>query len=116
MARILLVEDEAIITMMLEIWLMDRGHDLIGPAHDISSALELISNGGIDAAVVDLVLGPDKSYRVADALIEASIPFSWATGYERRDIDEAYRHLPVISKPYSETEFTAAVEALLMPR
>ena len=59
MAKILIVDDEPLITAMLEDWLSELGHDVVGPAHNLAKALEL-AKSEIDAAIVDVSLGKDN--------------------------------------------------------
>jgi CheY-like chemotaxis protein len=113
MARILVVEDEVVIAMMVELWLADLGHELIGPAPNAATASALIEGGGIDAAILDVSLEGVRSYGIADALRTKGIPFAWGTGYSSRDIDARYRDAPIIAKPYSLEDFTRVVGALV---
>jgi CheY-like chemotaxis protein len=113
MAHILVVEDEAVISMMVEAWLADLGHDLVGPASTIAAALKLIETGEFDAAIVDLSLDGKHTYKIADALRLKGIPFAWGTGYRARDIEPAYRDELIVAKPYAFDAFSNAVALLL---
>jgi CheY-like chemotaxis protein len=112
MARILLVEDEPLIGAMTEEWLGDLGHEVVGPAIDGASALRL-AEAEIDAAIVDLSLGRDNGYPVADILIARRVPFAFATGYEPEALKPEYRGYPTLSKPYEFDTFRRMVESLL---
>ena len=68
MAKILIVDDEPLITAMLEDWLSELGHDVVGPAHNLAKALEL-AKSEIDAAIVDVSLGKDNAYPLVEALM-----------------------------------------------
>ena len=79
--RILVVEDEPLIAMMLEDYLDILGRKVAGVADSVSTALPLVAAGGIDAAIVDVNLnGGEKCWPVADALAAAGVPFVVATG------------------------------------
>ena len=65
MAKILIVDDEPLITAMLEDWLSEMGHDVVGPAHNLANALEL-AKSEMDAAIVDVSLGQDNAYPLVD--------------------------------------------------
>ena len=73
MAKILVVDDEPLISAMTEEWLSELGHVVVGPAHNLATAMELAGTE-IDAAIVDVSLGRDKSYPLADALERARRP------------------------------------------
>ena len=78
---ILIVEDEALLALLLKDAVEEAGAIAIGPATTIATALPLIEAGGIDGAVLDLNLGGDRSGPIAEALGAARIPFVVATGY-----------------------------------
>ncbi|WP_343519894.1 response regulator [Sphingomonas sp.] len=100
--RILVVEDEPLIAMMLEDFLGILGKQVAGVADSVSTALPLVAAGGIDAAIVDVHLnGGEKCWPVADALAEAGIPFLVATGGGDDMIADGHRHRPVLAKPYT---------------
>ena len=82
MARILVVDDEPLISAMTEEWLSELGHVVVGPAHNLAAALKLVEMD-MDAAIVDVSLGKDNSYPLAEALSARGVPFALATGYGR---------------------------------
>jgi DNA-binding NarL/FixJ family response regulator len=83
MAKILIVDDEPLITAMMEDWLSELGHLVVGPAHNLATAMELAASE-IDVAIVDVSLGKDNSYPLVEALISRGLPFALATGYGAR--------------------------------
>ena len=90
MARILIVDDEPLIAAMLEEWLSELGHVAVGPAHNLAQALEL-AGSDVDAAIVDVSLGDDNSYPLAEALMARGLPFALATGHGPEGIEPRYR-------------------------
>ena len=90
MAKILIVDDEPLITAMMEDWLSELGHEAIGPAHNLARALDL-ANSDIDAAIVDVSHGKDNSYPLVDALIGRGLPLALATGHGQDGTDPKYR-------------------------
>lgn len=116
MAKVLIVEDEAVISMMLEVWLTDLGHEVAGSASTIQKALGLIEAEKFDAAILDVSLGGSLSYEVADALRRHGIPFAWGTGYSERDIKPEYRDEAIVAKPYLPDVFAEAIAMLLANR
>ena len=112
MARILVVDDEPLISAMTEDWLSELGHSVVGPAHNLAAALKL-AEMDLDAAIVDLALGKDKSYPLADALIARRIPFALTTGYGPDGIEPKYRAHSTLGKPFEFATFRRVVDELL---
>jgi len=115
MARILIVDDEPLIAEMMEEWLAELGHVVVGPAHDLARALEL-AESDVDAAIVDLSLGKDTSYPLADALSARGLPFALATGHGRDSIEPRYREQATLTKPFEFATFRGAVDQLMAAR
>ena len=100
--RILIVEDEPLIAMMLEDFVDMVGKSVAGTADSVAGALALIEQGGVDAAILDLNLrGGEKSTPVAAALSGRGIPFVFATGGSGDSVDPAYRDRPCLTKPFT---------------
>ncbi len=112
MARILVVDDEPLISAMTEDWLSELGHSVVGPAHNLAAALKL-AEMDLDAAIVDLALGKDKSYPLADALIARRIPFALTTGYGPDGIEPKYRAHSTLGKPFEFAAFRRVIDELL---
>jgi CheY-like chemotaxis protein len=112
MARILVVDDEPLISAMTEDWLLELGHAVVGPAYNLNSALKL-AESDLDAAIVDLALGKDKSYPLADALIARGVPFALTTGYGREGVDPKYRAHSMLGKPFEFASFRRVIDELL---
>jgi CheY-like chemotaxis protein len=115
MARILVVDDEPLIAAMMEEWLSELGHFVIGPAHNLAHALELAASD-IDAAIVDVSLGKDNSYPLVDALIARGLPFALATGYGLESLAPQYRNQPTLGKPFEFATFRGAIDQLVAAR
>jgi CheY-like chemotaxis protein len=99
--RLLVVEDETMIAMLLEDILDDLGCSVAGPVADVPSALGLLERESVDAAILDVNLDGQPSYAVADALAARGIPFGFITGYGASGLDGAYADRPVIQKPFT---------------
>lgn len=100
--NILIVEDEPLIAMMLEDFLDALDRVPAGTADNVSGALDRISAGGIDAAILDVNLrGGEQSWPVADRLADMGIPFVLATGGADDSIAERHRERPVLAKPFT---------------
>jgi DNA-binding NarL/FixJ family response regulator len=111
--RILIVEDEPLIAMMLEDFLDALDREVAGTADNVASALELIELDGCDAAILDVNLrGGETSWAIADKLAEAGIPFVIATGGGGDSIADAHRDRPILSKPFTMDGVEKALDGL----
>ena len=112
MARVLIVDDEPLIAMLAQDWLEDLGHQTVGPAHDLKTALSLTQEP-LDAAILDVSLGPDKSYEVARQLRAHAVPFAFATGHAPGAAVGEFGDALTLPKPYSFETFSGVVAALV---
>ena len=100
--RVLLVEDEPLIAMMLEDFLDLLERQCAGTADSVETALALVEAGGFDCAILDVNLrGGEKSWPIAAALAEKGIPFVFATGGADDMLIEEFRGWPVLQKPFT---------------
>jgi DNA-binding response OmpR family regulator len=111
--RILIVEDEPLIAMMLEDFLDALDREVAGTADNVADALARIAEGGVDGAILDVNLrAGERSWPVADALAAAGIPFLLATGGSGDTIADAHRGAPILSKPFTMDNVEKALNAL----
>ena len=110
--RILLVEDEMIIAMMLEDLLADLGYDVVGIAARADEALAIIQAQSIDAAILDLNLAGQRSDSVADSLAARDIPFVFSTGYGEQGLKPEYRDRPLLKKPFRSADLERVLASL----
>lgn len=112
--RVLVVEDDEIISMLLEDMLADFGCAVVGTATRVEDALDVIgATTAIDVAVLDVNLHGTRSDPVADALAACGIPFVFSTGYDGGGIIDAHRDRPVLQKPFKQADLAAALARLL---
>jgi CheY-like chemotaxis protein len=104
--RILIVEDEALVAMLVEDALLDAGALVLGPAASVQAALALLAAEAPEAAVLDLNLAGESSAPVADALAAAGVPFVVASGYGAEGVPRQHAKAPVLAKPYDPSELT----------
>jgi PAS domain S-box-containing protein len=97
--RVLLVEDEALVALMIQETLIEFGFDVLGPVGTVSEALAAARERRIDAAVLDINLGHELVYTVAEILAQRGVPFVFVTGYDADSIDERFSGIPVLQKP-----------------
>ena len=99
--RILVVEDEYLIAMMLRDALEDVGSVVVGPVPSVEKAIKTIAaDSNIDAAILDVNLGGVMAYPVAEALIARNIPFVFTTGYEDATLRARFPKIRNCHKPY----------------
>jgi CheY-like chemotaxis protein len=98
--RILVVEDELMIRMLLEDMLGELGHTVAAEAARIEEALDAAKNADFDIAILDVNLNGQPISPVADALVARGMPFVFATGYGERGLPEPYRDRPTLKKPF----------------
>ncbi|CAO4195145.1 response regulator [Methylorubrum extorquens] len=110
--RVLLVEDESMVAMLAEDMLLDLGCAVV-VAMRLDQALAQLKDGDFDLAVLDVNLGSTRSYPVADALFDRCVPFLFATGYGLEGVEQDYRVVPVMQKPYRQAQLQHLLEHLL---
>lgn len=107
--RVLVVEDEMLVSMLLEDMLTDCGCEVVGPAADVDAALDLATSAQIDAAILDLNLGGRRSFPVAEALRDRGVPYAFASGYGESGLNEEHRNTPVLQKPFRQADLELAL-------
>ena len=107
--RILIVEDEGMVAMLLEEIVDELGYTVVGPVAHVAPALELLEAEEIDGALLDVNLVGERSYPIADALDERGRPYVFITGYGLAGLDEAYRDRPVLQKPFTRDRLEQAL-------
>ena len=112
--RVLVVEDEMMVLLNIEGALADLGCTAVSSAATIDGALALLEAERFDVAMLDVNLGGQASYRVAEALALRSIPFVFSTGYGENGIEARFGDRPVLRKPYSDPHLGAALASLLL--
>ena len=110
--RVLVVEDEMLIGMLLEDMLTDMGHTVVAIVPRVNEALAAAQREEFDLAILDVHLNGQAVFPVADALIERGIPFVFATGYGERGLPEQYRKRPILQKPFAKDDLEMILAAL----
>jgi len=109
--RVLVVEDESLVAMLLETILEDMGCTPVGPASNIDEGMALATDGErLDAALLDVNVAGRQVFPVAQALKDRGVPFVFSTGYGEGGLPEEWRGQSTIQKPFTE----AAVRQALM--
>ena len=110
--KVLIVEDEALVAMLVEDALLDTGFAVIGPAATVEEALALLEREAPDAVVLDLNLAGETSTPVADWLAARGIPYVIATGYGATGLPAGHQDAMVLAKPYDPAELTCMLDRI----
>jgi CheY-like chemotaxis protein len=111
--RILVVEDEYLIRMLMEDMLADLGYEIAAAVGSIKEASEFAANGDFDVAVLDVNLDGQEIYPVADIMTKRGKPFVFVTGYGENSLIETYRDRPALQKPFQVEQIKAVLDKLL---
>jgi CheY-like chemotaxis protein len=112
-ARVLVVEDEAAISMLLEDMLLDFGCEVVGPAARLSKALEMAESESFVVAILDVNVAGEPIYPVAEAIVRRGLPLVFSTGYGGAGIREPFRDRPVVQKPFSQQDLKRTLIAAI---
>ncbi len=110
--RILVVEDEELIGLMLVDVLEEMGAVTLGPAGTVAEALRLVEEGGMTAALLDLSLRGETVYPVADQLVAVGVPYVFITGYGQGHLTPRHAHAPILSKPFGPAQLSELFERI----
>ncbi len=110
--RILVVEDEMMVSMLIEDMLTDLGCSVVGPAARLDEAIALATTAQIDCAVLDVNLGGQPIFPLADILRERGHPFAFATGYGDAGLRDIDKGTPVLQKPFREGDLARVLDEL----
>ncbi|MGK7868241.1 response regulator [Falsiroseomonas sp. E2-1-a20] len=110
--KVLVVEDEALVAMLVEDALLDAGFEVLGPAATVEEALSLLDRERPDAVVLDLNLAGETSTPVADLLAARGIPYVIATGYGASGLPPGHQKAMVLAKPYDPGELISMLGRL----
>jgi PAS domain S-box-containing protein len=97
--RLLLVEDEVLVAMAIKDMLIELGFEVVGAYNRVTEAFAVAANQDIDAAILDVSLGGELIYPVADCLVAKDVPFVFITGYGAEAIDARFASYRVLQKP-----------------
>jgi|SRR6185437_10787560 CheY-like chemotaxis protein len=111
--RVLVVEDEYLIRMLLEDMLADLGYDVAAAVGTIAEASDLAAKGDFNVAVLDVNLDGKEIYPVAAILAKRGLPFVFVTGYGERSLSEPYRDRPALQKPFQVEQLKSMLDGLL---
>lgn len=112
--RVLIVEDESLVAMLLETILEDMGCTPVGPASTVAEGLSMVAaDAPLDAALLDVNVAGSQVFPVAQALKDRGVPFVFSTGYGEGGLPDAWRGQSTIQKPFTEAAIRDALMAAM---
>lgn len=114
--RILVVEDEMLIAVLIEQILQEFGCVVVGPVARLDVALQLASQEALDAAILDVAIRGGHVQPVAEQLLARGIPFVLASGYGDWSLPESLRNQPRLTKPFTQEDLAHHVKLLCARR
>jgi CheY-like chemotaxis protein len=102
--RVLVVEDESLVAMLLETILEDMGCTPVGPVATVEEGLAMVADEqSLDAALLDVNVAGREVFPIAEALTARGVPFVFSTGYGEGGLPDAWRGHPTVQKPFTES-------------
>ena len=111
--RVLVVEDEYLVAILIEEILESAGCIVMGPIPRLPEALDAAHHDNCDAAVLDVNLAGERINPVADALSERNVPFLFVTGYGASALPSEYAERPRLHKPFRMAELLGALASVV---
>jgi CheY-like chemotaxis protein len=111
-ARILIIEDELLIALMIEEMTREIGYRVSGVAHTMAMASREFGKRNYDAVLLDINIGGQYHAVTADHLLGSGVPFAFVTGYDYL-VEPRHEKVPVLQKPFTATQLRALLEELL---
>ena len=108
--RVLVVEDEMLVAMLVEDILEELGLEVAGICGHLDDALKLAASEAVDFVILDVNLDGKRSFPVADILRARNIPFVFATGYGAKALEAEYANAQMISKPFMFGDIKQALQ------
>lgn len=112
--RVLVIEDEMLILMMIEDMLADLGCESVTVASKIGPAISLVEGQEFDTAMLDLNLNGIESYPIADALTMRDVPYFFSTGNGLTNVKDGYRDQDVLNKPFTFEQLSNTLSRSLL--
>jgi CheY-like chemotaxis protein len=111
--RVFVVEDEAMVSMLIEDTLADIGCSVAGTAARLDEAIDRAASLEFDLAILDVNLNGVRAYPLAEVLAKRGIPLVFATGYGEAGIPNELRYIPLLAKPFQQRDLESALAKAL---
>jgi DNA-binding response OmpR family regulator len=113
--RVLVVEDEPLIAMLVGDWLAELQCEVAGTVNSVQAALQIANASPLHAALLDVNLGGEDSFALADTLIAGQVPVAFITGQDSASLPSRFKHAPVLCKPFDFQAMEILLDRLLSP-
>jgi CheY-like chemotaxis protein len=110
--KVLLVEDETLIRMMIVDMIEELGHRTVAEAGTVRDALPMAQNGIFDFAILDINIAGEDVFPVASILQARGLPFLFSSGYGSTGLSTPFHNMPVLRKPFLVTQLKAAIDTM----
>jgi DNA-binding response OmpR family regulator len=107
--RVLVVEDTFLVAQLIADQLEEAGCTIVGPAPRVERGLALAAEEPLDGALLDINLGGELCFPIAEILLQRGVPIAFLTGYGEATLPAAYRQMPRLAKPFQLTELIEVV-------
>ena len=112
--RVLVVEDEMMVALLVREMLADFGYRVVGPIAQLDRAVETARKEAIDVALLDVNINGREVYPVATTLTDRGIPFVFVTGYGQAGLRPEFRACPTLQKPYRPEDLRDIIARVLV--
>ena len=112
--RVLVIEDESMVAMLIQDTLAEIGCEVIGIASRFNEAVEKAKSLAFDIAILDINLNGRHTFTIADLLAERGVAFTVATGYGATGLPASLQRVPILEKPFRKRDLERALRAALM--
>lgn len=110
--RVLVVDDSNLMAETIFELLVEFGMEPVGPAPTVATALRLIEDGNLDAALLDITLGDETVFPVCGPLAQRHIPFAFVSGTVD-PLPEEFDGIPIVAKPFKRVDFLRILKDIL---
>ncbi len=107
--RVLVVEDEMLLAMLMEDTMADFGCDVVGPVARVADGLRLANTERLDGAILDINVAGRDVFPVARELAKRSIPFVFVSGYGAANLPQEWRDRPMLQKPFNPRDLAQSM-------
>ena len=114
--RVLAIEDESMVAMLLQDTLAEIGCDVVGVASRFNDAMEKAKSLSFDVAILDINLKGRQTFPIAEALVERDRAFVFATGYDAGSLPVPFDQVPIVQKPFKKSDLERVIGASLGAR
>ena len=114
MGHVLIVEDDFLIALEISQFVEDAGYTVVGPEKSVDATIRALTRHKIDLALLDVKLGGELVFPIAEDLDAKGIPYIFLTSYSAAAIPAQHRHRPLVSKPYSPEQLRAQMQQFLV--